>query len=51
MKNPKSKKGGVEVFLTRNFFNSLVSVLSEFIQADETNKYAVYGRTMQSLTS
>lgn len=47
MKNPKSRKGGVEVFLTRNFFNSLVSVLSEFIQADETNKYAVYAQRLK----
>ena len=34
-----SKKGAVEVFLTRGFFNSLVSVLSNYIVADETNKY------------
>lgn len=46
-KNTKSKRGAVEVFLTRGFFNSLVSVLSNFIKADETNKYAVYAQRLK----
>lgn len=36
------KRGSIELFLTREFFNSLVTVLSAFITADETNKYAGY---------
>ncbi len=43
-----SKKGAVEVFLTRGFFNSLVSVLSNYIVADETNKYSVYAQRLKN---
>lgn len=44
----KQKRGAVEVFLTRDFFNSLVSVLSAFIQADAENKYGVYAARLKN---
>lgn len=43
----KQKRGAVEVFLTRDFFNSLVSVLSSFIQADAENKYSMYAARLK----
>lgn len=43
----KQKRGAVEVFLARDFFNSLVSVLSGFIQADAENKYGVYAARLK----
>lgn len=43
----KPKRGAVEVFLTRDFFNSLVSVLSSFIQADAENKYGIYAARLK----
>lgn len=43
----KQKRGAVEVFLTRVFFNSLVSVLSNFIKADGTNKYGIYAQLLK----
>lgn len=43
----KQKRGAVEVFLTRDFFNSLVSVLSNFIQADAENKYGIYAARLK----
>lgn len=50
MKNSKNKRGGVKVFLQRDFFNSLVSVLSNFIAADETgtNKYSFYAARLKN---
>lgn len=38
----KKESGPVEVFLTRDLFNSLVSVLSAYIQADENNRFSQY---------
>ncbi|MGN0585198.1 MAG: DUF3991 domain-containing protein, partial [Ruminococcus sp.] len=46
--NGNSKRGAVEVFLSRGFFNSIVSVLSNFIVADETNKYSVYALRLKN---
>lgn len=43
----KGTRGSVEVFLQRDFFNSLVSVLSNFIRADETNKYGIYAQRLK----
>lgn len=43
----KRKKGAVEVFISKDFFNSLVSVLSAFIQADAENKYGVYAARLK----
>ena len=43
----KKKKGAVEVFISKDFFNSLVSVLSAFIQADAENKYGVYAARLK----
>lgn len=47
MSGKNTKRGGIEVFLTREFFNSLVSVLTAYIAADETNKYAVYAQRLK----
>lgn len=44
----KQKKGSVEVFLTRDFFNSLISVLQNFISADETNRYSLYAQRLKN---
>ena len=43
----KAKTGSVEVFLSKEFFNSLVSILSSFIEADENNKYGVYAARLK----
>lgn len=43
----KQKRGAVEVFLKRDFFNSLVSVLSNFIQADAENQYGIYATRLK----
>ena len=47
MNDTKSKNNKVRIFLQREFFNSLVSVLSSFIAADETNKYSVYAQKLK----
>ena len=47
MNGEKNKNGKVRIFLQRDFFNSLVSVLSSFIAADETNKYGVYAQKLK----
>lgn len=38
----KKKTGAVEVYLKKDFFNSLLSLLSWFIEADVGNKYGMY---------
>ena len=43
----KKKTGSVEVFLNKEFFNSIVSLLSNFIEADESNKYGVYASRLK----
>lgn len=43
----KHERGAVEVFLPREFFNSLIGVLSCFVAADETNKYAYYAARLK----
>lgn len=43
----EQKKGTVELFLPREFFNSLVSVLTAYIDADSTNKYGVYAARLK----
>lgn len=43
----KKKTGTVEVFLNKEFFNSMVSLLSAFIEADESNKYGVYASRLK----
>ena len=43
----KHEKGAVEVFLPKEFFNSLIGVLSCFVAADETNKYAFYAARLK----
>ncbi|MDE5752948.1 MAG: hypothetical protein K2H89_00155 [Oscillospiraceae bacterium] len=47
-KNPKSNRGAVEVFLTRKFLNSLISVLDSYIAADTTNKYSIYAERLKN---
>ena len=47
MNGEKNKNCKVKIFLQREFFNSLVSVLSSFIAADETNKYGVYAQKLK----
>ena len=47
MSDLKNKNDKVRVFLNRDFFNSLLSVLSSFIAADETNKYSVYAQKLK----
>lgn len=44
----KHEKGAVEVFLSREFFDSLVTVLSSFIQADAENKYGIYAARLKN---
>ncbi len=46
-KNSKSNRGCVEVFLTKEFLNSMISVLTSYISADETNKYGVYAKRLK----
>ncbi len=43
----KSARGPVELFLTREFFNSLVTVLQFFLVADSTNKYGQYAARLK----
>lgn len=49
MKNErkKSKRGAVEVFITTDLCNSLISALDSFIVADSGNKYAVYAQKIK----
>ena len=42
MKDGKHKRGAVELFLTREFFNSLVTVLDYYLQALPNNKFTSY---------
>ena len=44
----KKKTGAVEVFLKKDNFNSLVSLLSSFIEAGEGNKYGVYAERLKN---
>lgn len=46
MKKEK-KRGTVSLFLEKDFFNSIVSVLSAFIEADTENKYSVYAARLK----
>ncbi len=50
MKNERknSRKGSVAVFISKNFCNSIISVLSSFIAADPENKYAVYAQRIKN---
>ena len=41
------KRGSVELILTREFFNSLVSVLETFAVGDENNKYSIYAQRLR----
>lgn len=47
MNTKQGKRGGIEVFLTREFFNSLVAVLTAYIDVDETNKYSTYAKRIK----
>ena len=42
-----SKRGAVEVFITADLCNSLISALDSFIVADSGNKYAVYAKKIK----
>ena len=42
MKDGKHKRGAVELFLTREFFNSLVTVLDYYDQVLPDNKFTSY---------
>ncbi len=42
MKDGKHKRGAIELFLTREFFNSLVTVLDYYDQALPDNKFTSY---------
>lgn len=41
------KKGSVEVFISKNLCDSVISVLTSFIIADSENKYAVYAQKIK----
>ena len=47
-KRENSKKGKVEVFISKDFCNSIISVLSNFIVADSSNKYGVYAQKIKN---
>lgn len=47
MKN-NSKRGSVEIFITTDLCDSLMSVLDSFIVADSKNKYAVYAQKIKN---
>lgn len=47
-KDRKSRRGAIEVFLTREFLNSMVSVLDSYIAADAENKYSVYAQRIKN---
>lgn len=47
-KENKSRRGAVEVFMTREFLNSMVSVLESYIAADSENKYSVYAQRIKN---
>lgn len=40
------KRGSIELILTREFFNSLVGVLTAFSVGDESNKYSIYAQRL-----
>ncbi|MDE6426397.1 MAG: hypothetical protein K2K89_09745 [Ruminococcus sp.] len=42
-----SKRGAVEVFITADLCNSLITALESFIVADSGNKYAVYAQKIK----
>ena len=42
-----TKRGAVEVFITADLCNSLISVLDSFIATDSKNKYAVYAQKIK----
>ncbi|MBR3631179.1 MAG: hypothetical protein IKN55_12015 [Oscillospiraceae bacterium] len=42
MKQSNFNRGSVELFLTREFFNSLVTVLDRYSQAQPDNKFTSY---------
>lgn len=42
-----SKRGAVEVFITADLCDSLISALDSFIVADSGNKYAVYAQKIK----
>ena len=47
-RNPKSNRGAVEVFLTKDFLNSLISVLDSYIAVNTTNKYSMYAKRLKN---
>ena len=46
--NKKSRRGAVEVFLTREILNSMISVLDSYIAADAENKFSVYAQRIKN---
>lgn len=48
MQKRASDKGAVELFLPHEFANAMLSVLSCFIAADETNKYGSYAAKLKN---
>lgn len=46
-KRKNSKKGSIEVFISKDFCNSMISVLSSFIVADSSNKYSIYAQRLK----
>ena len=46
--NKKSGRGTIEVFMTRDFLNSMISVLESYIAADATNKYSIYAKRLKN---
>lgn len=47
-KNKKNRRGAVEVFMTRDFLNSMISVLENYIAIDTTNKYSIYAKRLKN---
>lgn len=47
MEQKKGKRGAVEVFLQKDFFNSLISVLSVYVEVDASNRYSIYAQRLK----
>lgn len=47
-KRKNSKRGAVEVFISADLCNSLISILDSFIVADFRNRYSVYAQKIKN---
>lgn len=44
----EKRKGDIEVYLTNELFNSLISILTIYIQADSENRYSQYAMKLKN---